>query len=360
MPGFDRRAASYTWTVAVVVLLLVLVFLVRRTLFVFTLAVLFAYLLAPLVDIIDRVLPLQRTRTLALALAYMLVVGILVFALGQIGSRVIDEANTLIKTVPDLLSKWQQPIQGATPAVNSFKEQMVAKVREALYQGGSNLLSEIPKAGLRVISVFTHLIDIVIVPILSFFFLKDGRRIRDQGLELLGDGPKRELLEDVLSDVNLLLAQYMRALLTLCSATFISYSIFFAIFGVPYGILLAALAFALEFIPMIGPLTAAIVVITVVALSGGGVVKVVVFLFIYRLFQDYVLSPNVMGSGLELHPLMILFGVFAGAEVAGIAGAFLSVPILALVRISYIRLRKSRVKARLAPEPPVPAVTPVP
>jgi predicted PurR-regulated permease PerM len=357
MLGFDRRAASYTWTVALVVLLLVLVFLVRRTLFVFTLAVLFAYLLAPLVDFIDHVLPQRRTRTLALALAYVLVVGILALAIEQIGSRVIDEANTLIKTVPDLLSKWQQPTTGATSAVNSFKQQLLAKVREALYQGGSNLLSEIPKA---VISVFTHVIDIVIVPILSFFFLKDGRRIRDQGLELLGDGPKRHLLEDVLSDVNLLLAQYMRALLTLCSATFISYSIFFAIFRVPYGILLAALAFGLEFIPMIGPLTAAIVVISVVALSGGGVVKVVIFLGIYRLFQDYVLSPNVMGSGLELHPLMILFGVFAGAEVAGIAGAFLSVPILALARISYIRLRKSRVKARLAPEPPVPAITPVP
>jgi predicted PurR-regulated permease PerM len=60
-----------------------------------------------------------------------------------------------------------------------------------------------------------------------------------------------------------------------------------------------------------------------------------------------MLSPNLMGSGVELHPLLILFGVFAGAEIAGIAGTFLSVPVLALVRILYLRLRSSRLAARV-------------
>jgi predicted PurR-regulated permease PerM len=213
------------------------------------------------------------------------------------------------------------------------------------------LLSELPKAGLKVLSAATRLIDVIIVPILSFFFLKDGRRIRDYAVELIGDGPRRELLEDVLADVNLLLAQYMRALLTLCSATFITYSIFFSILRVPYAILLAALAFGLEFIPMIGPLTASVIILTVAGLSGASVLGVLIFLAAYRMFQDYFLSPHVMGTGLELHPLAILFGVFAGAEVAGIAGAFLSVPTLALVRIFYVRLRKARVQSKLRPTP---------
>src|ERR1044072_2439939 len=103
MLGFARRAARYTWTVVLVVLLLLLVYLVRQTLFVFILAVLFAYLLAPLVEILDRVLPTSRTRTPALALAYIMVVALLVVAVIQIGSRVVEEANTLIKVFPDLL-----------------------------------------------------------------------------------------------------------------------------------------------------------------------------------------------------------------------------------------------------------------
>ncbi len=351
MLGFDRRAARNTWTVALVVLMMVLVYLIRQTLFTFILAILFAYLLAPLVNVIDRVLPVRRTRTLALALAYVMVVAILVVLVMQIGSRVVEEANALIKVFPDLLAKWQTPTPNPAPGIESIKEQMLTKLRQSLLEGFSGLLSELPKAGLKVLSVATHLIDIIIVPILSFFFLKDGRRIRDSAVELLADGPKRELLEDLLADVNVLLAQYMRALLTLCSATFITYSIFFSILGVPYAILLAALAFGLEFIPMIGPLAASVIIVVVAGLSGASVPGMVIFLAAYRMFQDYILSPHVMGTGLELHPLAILFGVFAGAEVAGIAGAFLSVPILALVRIFYVRLRKARVQAKLRATP---------
>ena len=130
MLGFDRRAARYTWTALLVLLLLLLIYAMRQTLFVFTLAILFAYLLAPLVNVLDRLLPTSRTRTPALALAYVLVVAILVIAVIQIGSRVVEEANTLIKSFPDLLAKWQTPTQGATPSVNSIKEQVVAKIRE--------------------------------------------------------------------------------------------------------------------------------------------------------------------------------------------------------------------------------------
>ena len=356
MLGFDRRAASYVWTAAVILLLLALVYLVRRTLFVFVLAVLFAYLLAPLVEILDRLLPASRTRAPALALAYVLVVAILVVMAVQIGSRVVEEANTLMKSVPDLLAKWQQPSPGAAPAVNSIKEEVLAKVREQLYAWTTNLVSALPKAGLRVISIAGHLIDVIIVPILSFFFLKDGRRIRDQALELFADGPRRELADDLLSDINLLLAQYMRALLLLCSATFICYSVFFSITGVPYGILLAALAFALEFIPMIGPLAAGAIIVLVAALSGAHPVGVLIFLIGYRLFQDYILSPHLMSRGLELHPLSVIFGVFAGAEVAGVPGAFLSVPVLALVRVFYRRLEKARTRSRLDPTPVAPAL----
>ena len=68
----------------------------------------------------------------------------------------------------------------------------------------------------------------------------------------------------------------------------------------------------------------------------------IVFLGLYRLFQDYVLSPNLMGRGVELHPLMIVFGVFAGGEIGGVAGVFLSVPTLALLRLLYHRLGKIR------------------
>ena len=76
--------------------------------------------------------------------------------------------------------------------------------------------------------------------------------------------------------------------------------------------------------------------------SNGNVLAVLVFMGVYRLFQDYVLAPHVMGHGIALHPLVVLFGVFAGAEIAGIPGAFLSVPVLALLRILFLRYRALR------------------
>src|SRR5215469_11811528 len=100
MLGFDRRAARYTWTAALTALVIVLVYLVRTTIFVFVLAVLLAYLLSPLVNLLDRVLPTNRTRTLALGLAYVIFVGIVVFLGMQIASRVVDEATSLGQRFP--------------------------------------------------------------------------------------------------------------------------------------------------------------------------------------------------------------------------------------------------------------------
>jgi predicted PurR-regulated permease PerM len=92
------------------------------------------------------------------------------------------------------------------------------------------------------------------------------------------------------------------------------------------------------------------VIVLVSALSGSHPVAVLVFLLAYRVFQDYILSPHLMEQGVEVHPLLVLFGVFAGAEVAGIAGTFLSVPILAMVRVLFVRMRKVRAASHLTPE----------
>ena len=78
------------------------------------------------------------------------------------------------------------------------------------------------------------------------------------------------------------------------------------------------------------------------------------FWALYRLFQDYVLSPHLMSKGVELHPLLIIFGVFAGGEIGGVAGIFLSVPVLALIRLLYHRLRNFRQRRQLA-TPTLPA-----
>jgi predicted PurR-regulated permease PerM len=346
MLGIDRRTARAAWTVALVILLLGLVYVVRRTLFVFILAVLFAYLLAPLVDLLNRYLPASRTRAPALGLAYIIVVGVAVLLGFQVGSRVVEQANLLAKDFPGMIQTWEAPTPGAAPWVNEIKRQMVEGMRTAAADRIADVISALPQAGLKFITVASDLIYVVVIPILAFFFLKDGRSIRQHLLEICDAGSRRTLLDDLLADIDRLLAHYMRALVLLSLATFTSYSICFSIVGVPYAVLLGTMGGLLEFIPMVGPLAAGAGIVLMAVMSGSHALIVLVFLLAYRMFQDYILAPHLMGQGVEVHPLLVLFGVFAGAEIAGIPGTFLSVPVLALVRIFYLRVRKSRVPAQ--------------
>jgi len=91
--------------------------------------------------------------------------------------------------------------------------------------------------------------------------------------------------------------------------------------GVPYPLLLAGAAAALEFIPAVGPFVGG-VIIMVVAATGGypHLLWIVAFLVIYRIFQDYVLNPYLLSSSIEVHPMLVLFGVLAGEQLAGIPG----------------------------------------
>jgi predicted PurR-regulated permease PerM len=343
MLGFDKRAARSTWTAALVLLLLYIVYLTRKTLFVFTLALLFAYLLAPLVNFLDRIFPLRRTRTAALAVAFVIVVAIVVGLGVQIGTRVADEATVLARSFPAMVESWQNPL----PNDHSLQAQVVEKIRSEVAARSSSLISGLPQYGLQILSVASNAIYIVIIPVLAFFFLKDAPAMRGHFLDLLDEGPRRALLDDVISDINLLLAHYMRAVFLLSAAAFAAYAIFFSVMRMPYAILLAAAGGLLEFIPMLGPATAIGLILIVAGVAGVGLLPVIAFLVLFRVIQDYVVSPHLMGRGVELHPLLVLFGVFAGAEIAGIAGTLLSVPVLALVRIVYLRIRKARLSARL-------------
>jgi predicted PurR-regulated permease PerM len=105
---------------------------------------------------------------------------------------------------------------------------------------------------------------------------------------------------------------------------------------------------------MLGPVVAGVMILVVGGVSGAPVLSILIFLLSYRFLQDYVLSPHLMGQGVQLHPVLVLFGVLAGAEIAGIPGTFLSVPVLALARVLYIRIQKSRRVARISAREYVP------
>jgi predicted PurR-regulated permease PerM len=314
------------------------IYLIRTTLLMFVIALLFAYLLYPLMDLIDRNLT-SKTRTPALAMTYVLVIGVLVTFGVLVGSVVADQATNLAREAPALVQRIRQTPEPGPNQVRSFRNQVTGAIEDQLREHYDELVSVVPRLSLRVLAASRNLIYIIIIPVLSFFILRDGRSIRDSFLEMLDSG--KQTAEDTLADVHTLLLLYMRSLLFLCCATYVSFSIVLSAMGVRYALLLASIAFPLEFVPLVGPLSAAIIIIAVSAVSGyPHLLWLIVFLGIYRMFQDYVLQPHLMSKGVELHPMMVIFGVFAGGEIGGVAGIFLSVPILALIRLLYHRLKK--------------------
>lgn len=328
LPGIDPRAARATWTVALTLLLAGGIYAIRGTLFVFIVALLFAYLLYPLVDRIGgRFSP--RNRTPALALTYLLVIGLLAAVAIGIGSRVAVEARQLVAHPPDVKG-FLARLQLAHPAFSGVIEAAEGRIRQQL----GEIVFAAPRFSLHVLAASTNLLDLIVIPILSFFMVKDGAHIRDSFLARFPRGASRAEAARVIGEIHSLLLSYMRSLLLLCCTVLVVFSVVLSAMGAPYALLLSSFAFLCEFVPLMGSLTAAAVILAVSALSGyPHFWWIAAFLGAFRLVQDYVISPKLMGRGAELHPILVIFGVFAGAEIGGAAGVFLSIPVLALGRL---------------------------
>jgi predicted PurR-regulated permease PerM len=107
----------------------------------------------------------------------------------------------------------------------------------------------------------------------------------------------------------------------------------------------------MEFIPVVGPIVGGVLIFAVAFLSGySHLLWLCLFLFVWRMVQDYVISPRLMSGKLELHPLAVLFGVLAGGEVAGVIGVFLSIPVLATLRILWHTWHRYRKRSPAEPE----------
>jgi predicted PurR-regulated permease PerM len=267
-------------------------------------------------------------------------VGVLVSIAIPIGSRIIEQAAGLASKLPaaiqeDPLSRLPLPawLEAGRPRLNQA-------IRDRMEELDKDVLPMLSSAGGQIVSGIGNVLSVILIPILSFFFLKDGPAMRRAIVESF-IGRSRVMVDGILTDLHLLLAQYIRALVLLATATFLSQLAFLSGMGVPYPLLLAGIAATLEVIPVAGPAIAAVVILLVAAFSGyPHLWWIVIFLVIYRVFQDYVLSPYLMSEGVEVPPLLVLFGAVAGEQLAGIPGMFFSVPVIAALRVVLKRVRK--------------------
>jgi predicted PurR-regulated permease PerM len=344
----DSKTARSLVTILLFTLGLGFLYVARATLIAFLFAIFFAYLMSPLVTYLEKLL---RGRGRAIAVIYALLLVLVVVFFVVVGPKVTREGARLGEALPSLLTRLSSgQIAQQLGQEHGWNARSTELLQSFMVSHSDEITQLAQRVGLRVADVARQAWLFFVVPLLSIFFLKDGRTFSDFLLSTIQSRPQREFLENVLNDLNQMLAHFIRAQLTLAALSMIIYSVFLGIMGVPYALVLGTIGGLLEFIPVVGPLAAGLIIVSVALLmSYPHWLVLVIFLGIWRVVQDYVSSPRIMGESMELHPLGAIFGVMAGGEVAGILGIYLSIPVMASLRIVFRRWRLYAEKKKFGP-----------
>lgn len=306
------------------------------------LSIFFAYFVSPLVEFLRR----QRTiggrkvaipKVVAIALAYLIILAAITFAVFVILPSLsnqfplfADQAKAYWKTFGDRTQDLIKYSRRMPPPVVDAVNNAVPKVVDAV----SATATEFATSALGYVVYIPWL---VLIPILAFFLLKDAESFRRSALLMLPRGRWRWRGDEFFQDVNSTLAAYIRAQLTACLFIGIICSIGFTLLGLPGGLVMGVLAGVFEFVPLVGPLAIALLAALLAMFHAGpfNAFLVLLFLGVLRIVQDYVIYPRLIGQGIHLHPLAVIFAILAGEKLAGVAGIFLAIPVVAIFTVSY-------------------------
>lgn len=314
--------------------------------FMIVLAIFFAYLINPLVELIRKPFegsyPRLMPRSLAIGLSFLIVFSVLAVGIYYLAPGISRQARAFVENVPTYTTSVQSAITDMNRRLDrmrindSVQTQINERINTFLESAGTFITTIL---GMSAIYAVVYLPWLILVPILTFFFLKDAHLFKVGLLRVVPVGDWRSRVESVMADINNTLKAYTRAQLISCVMIGFICTIGFYLIGNDYALLLGILAALLELIPLLGPLTIAIIATTVSGLeSGWEAMWTVIFLGVLRILQDYVIYPRIIREGIHLHPLAVILSVLAGEQVAGIPGVFIAIPLVALLTVLYKHL----------------------
>jgi predicted PurR-regulated permease PerM len=319
------------------------------------LSIFFAYLIAPLVELVRHPFKLagrERTmpRALAIAIVYAMIFGSLAIAIYLLLPRIGNQMTEFAQQAPTYL----MTARGRAQKLNEFyrRYQLPPAAREAVNNTVTQAIERtgeyVREAFLTMFGWLTYLPWLILIPILAFFLLKDADSFRRSALQMIPQGRLRWRGDEFFQDVNRTLAAYIRAQLIACLLIGTICSIGFSFIGVPYALTLGIIAGALEFIPLVGPFMVAIIVAIITSfVSTGQVITALIFLAVLRIIHDYITYPRLIRHGIHLHPVAVILAVLAGHELAGVAGIFLAIPVVAVFTVAYRHWNEYRGSAGL-------------
>jgi len=313
-----------------------LLYALRVVVLLLAFTVIFCYLIAPLVDFVERPFQLGRKlpRTLAIVIVYLLFIVGIVLAADYVIPRLSEQIGAFSDNFPAYAQQLDQYVKSVEKWPTRYR--LPQSWRQSVmdwFGFAKQSVGEWLKAFVgQIFRLALFLPWLILIPVIGFFFLKDAKMISSRFLASLPEADLRYRLTIFLSDVSETLAAYIRSQVIACVLVGTIEGLGLWLIGVSYALIFAIAAAILEFVPVVGPLTLGIVAATVVSFhSFQSVVIVASFLIVFRIIHDYLIYPRLVGAGVEIHPVMIILAVICGAELGGVVGIFLSVPIAALL-----------------------------
>jgi predicted PurR-regulated permease PerM len=328
----NSRLLNVTLWLFVIALSLLMVYLASDIITPLILATLYSVLVIRFVDFFEDKTFLNRVASIVVVLVFsVLLVAALVFLLGNQVAGYFDDLPTIEKNVQQHLKSFQHWLSSTFGFSIIEQKNLIEETTSEQSEGLREwLLSS------NIFSSFSGtLVNTALLPIYTFLILLYKRRIKKFLFAKFGKG-QSEKLTTILSEIKELIKFYLNGLLLQMLFIFILSLIGFWIAGAPHIIFLALLCALLNLIPYVGILFAGLICVfsTLSAQDNlSAVLGVIIVIGVVQLVENNFISPKIVGSKVRLNPLATIVAIIAGGSLAGVAGMFLAIPILAIVNI---------------------------
>lgn len=322
----------WLWIGLATILLVAFVVAVRGILLPFLVGLAVAYLLDP---IADRLEAWRMQRWLATVASIFLFFGLMVAVLVAIAPMLRDQIVGFATALPGYIDRIRPLVMdliaeaGGQERAKELVQQSSGQLIEWVGSHAADLLA----SGFAFFNLLTLLL---IAPVVAFYMLRDWDQMVGQVLSWL---PRRHLptILTLLRDMDYALSGFVRGQFLVCLALAALYAIGWSLLGLNYALILGLVAGLLAFIPLAGPFFGSLLALLVaVGQFGTDYLQIALVYGVFvvvQVIEGSVLTPNLIGNRVGLHPVWVIFAIFAGGEMMGLVGIFLAVPIAAVVAV---------------------------
>ena len=294
------------------------------------------YLLNPLVDLMEKY---KINRVLAISIIFVVIAILLIWGLAVAIPNLQHQVVTFARNVPSYLKDADKVINDLVTKrlPDDFRpqlEQVLANFSSQATSWASDISSRAVNWLSALISATSQVIvALIIMPFMLFYLLRDGKGLRDHITQFLPT-TFREPVGKILTDVNQQLSNYVRGQITVAVIVAIMFIIFFKIIGLRYAVTLGISAGVLNLVPYLGSFLAMIPALVLGLIAGPVMLlKVIIVFIVEQTIEGRFVSPLILGSQLNIHPITILFVLLTSGSMFGIWGVLLGIPIYASAKV---------------------------